>query len=513
MNKGEALNKRVWSLFEKAGFATEPSVGSQSEHHIDMGQGKKRKVDLFATEANLKVTIIGSNKSGGIEDSWTAHVNDWQDIGEKASASKVLFVLTGKELSPEDRNYAIAKGMCIWGEKELSYYEAIAETIKQYAKYEIIHALGISTKEQKDIHRVIALKVRQPDPESGDDLFLFSMSAERLLKTCAIYRRAQGSAVAYQRMLRRERLPKVLEYVTKTDAMLPTNIVVHLNEKVIVEDISFEELKDTKGRPLVFSAQHGFALVALNIPQEYSSLELIDGQHRLFGFAAAEPATRAAFDLLVTGLKGLPADKRQEIFVSINDNSRRMDPNLVAYLRYTKDNAKCQQDNALMAIRVVVDLNDHSPFKNSIRLLDVGDQFITLKNFAGYDLKGLLGPRGWLRKYYPNNDPDEFMRALRLYFSTVRELFPEEWRHPEKYIISTNRGIAAFLKLLRSVLRAEKQQIDHSTCKKYLTALKAGFKSWSFADLKKTYVGSQGWSEFHRDLVKAIRDKYPSFKK
>lgn len=251
----------------------------------------------------------------------------------------------------------------------------------------------------------------------------------------------------------------------------------------------------------------------LDIPLAYSSLELIDGQHRLFGFVDAEPATRADFNLVVTGVRGLSEKKRQEAFVAINDNSRRMDPNLVAYLRYTRDLAECQRDSAVMAIRVVVDLNDQSPFKDSVRLLDIGDRPITLKNFAGYDLKGLLGPRGLLRRYYPNNNPEEFMRVLRTYFSTVRGLFKKEWNSPGEYIIATNRGISAFLKLLRSMLKTEKGPMGHKDFRKYLLALRHEFKTWRFEDLKKTYVGSQGWSEFHTDLVSAVRKKYPSFKK
>jgi DGQHR domain-containing protein len=511
VNKGAALNKRVWSLFEKAGFKTEPSSQSTLEHKVELAPGKIRKVDLFAREDELGVTIVASNKSGGIEDTWTGHLHDWEEIGRKAGADKVLFVITGKDLSPEDRAYAAGRGMHIWGEKQLSYYEALAATIREYARFEIIHSLGITTKEEKNVHRVLALRVQQPTAGSGRDLFLFAVPVEHLLKTCVIFRRAQGDAAAYQRMLRRERLPKVLGFVTKPNAILPTNIVVHLSDTVFVEDIKLDELKDTQARPIVLARSS--KPVFLNIPLEFASLELIDGQHRLFGFVGAEPATLKSFDLLVTGVRGLGAKERQEAFVAINDNSRRMDPNLVAYLRYTSDLTECQKDSSLMAIRIVVDLSDQTPFKGSIRLLDIGDQPITLKNFAGYDLKGLLSARGLLRKYYPNNDPDEFRRVLRTYFSTIRSLFPKEWNDPDTYIVSTNRGISAFLKLLRSMLKTEKTPLDHDDFKNYLSALKDGIRTWKFADLKKTYVGSQGWSEFHRDLVKAIRRKYPNFKK
>ncbi len=30
--------------------------------------------------------------------------------------------------------------------------------------------------------------------------------------------------------------------------------------------------------------------------------------------------------------------------------------------------------------------------------------------------------------------------------------------------------------------------------------------------LRSTYVGSKGWKDFHRDLVKIIRKAYPDFK-
>src|SRR5207245_11555340 len=112
-----------------------------------------------------------------------------------------------------------------------------------------------------------------------------------------------------------------------------------------------------------------------------------------------------------------------------------------------------------------------------------------------------------------NNDPDEFITVLRTYFSTVRSLFGKEWRDPDNCIVSTNRGVSAFLKLLRSMFRTEKRQLAHQDFKKYLSALKREWKSWKFADLKKTYVGSQGWADFHKDLVAAIRKHYPYLKK
>jgi DGQHR domain-containing protein len=242
----------------------------------------------------------------------------------------------------------------------------------------------------------------------------------------------------------------------------------------------------------------------------YASLEVLDGQHRLFGFANTDAATKKGFNLVVLGIRGLSPKKRQETFVAINDNSRRMDPNLVAYLKYTTNDAACQKDSELMAIRIVVDLNSTTPFSKSVRVLDIGKQKITLKGFSGYDLKGLLGPRGALRKYYPSNTPAEYVRALRLYFSTIRGMFKDEWDDPQKYIIATNRGISAFLKLLKSLLGTHDGPLTAYTIKKYYEPLESF--AWDYKSLHKSYVGSQGWKEFYRDLAETIRKKYPEFK-
>ena len=152
--------------------------------------------------------------------------------------------------------------------------------------------------------------------------------------------------------------------------------------------------------------QNDYDLVVLNIPLEYASLELIDGQHRLYGFVSSDAATKNSFNLVVLGIKGLPPKKRRDTFIAINDNSRRMDPNLVAYLKFTNDDVACQKDTELMAIRIVVDLNGSTPFKKAIKLLDVGEQKLTLKGFSGYDLKGLIGPREVFAKVIPEKFPE-----------------------------------------------------------------------------------------------------------
>ena len=504
LSKGEKLNIRVWTLFEKAGFVTKPNSSDNTEYKINMGRG--RPVDLLAEVKELGVKIIGSNKSGGISGgTWTGHMNDCEKLRETISAQKCLLVATDHDLDQSDIDHANSLGMPVWNEEQLSYYEELVESIGTYAKYEIIHSLGIKTTEESDFHKVLAIKLNQPTSSCKTELYAFSMSPERLLKTSVIYRRAQGNSKAYQRMLNRNRLPKIADFLNTPDAILPTDLILHLDDCVKISQVDITNLFDANGSKITISNSNNYCPVVLEIPMKYASMEIIDGQHRLYGFTKTLQNIKKDFNLVVVGIKNLTEEQKRETFIAINDNSRRMDANLVTFLKYTTDDIVCQGDTSIMSIRVVVELNKQSPFKKSIKLLDIGKEKLTLKGLSGYDLKGLIGTKGYLRKYNPTNNADIYVRQLRIYFSIINSVFKKEWNDPDKYIIATNRGISALLKLLKSILKNENAWPSEARFKEYAKALKSNWGDWQIKKLKASYVGAKGWTDFHHDIVKAIK--------
>ncbi|MGA2438909.1 MAG: DGQHR domain-containing protein [Acidobacteriaceae bacterium] len=507
--KGPKLNQRVGSLFERAGFESLPNSSTTKEFEVTVHE-KTRPLDLWARDKTLGVTIVGSNKAGKIAGGFSAHISDLKLLAAAAHADATILTMTGYEVDASEIKAAKAAGVCVWTDNELAYYDALTDAIRDYARYEIINSLGLTTKEDKTTVNVVAIRIKQPTSSSPTELFMFSMSPERLLKTCCLFRRAIGNAEAYQRMVSKKRLPGIRKFVSKYDALLPTNIVVSLDEtKVSVYELEKSaKIENLTSKALTLTTG-AHDLVVLSIPLAYGTMELLDGQHRLFGFAETPIATRQEFNLAVVGVKGLSKKQKQNTFVAINDNSRRMDPNLVAYLQYEKDDSICQKDSKLMAIRVAVDLAQRSPFKKKLRVLDLGKQTLTLKGVSGYDLKGLVGPKGELRNVFPTNTPADYVTYLANYFSLVRTTFKDEWDTPSEYVIATNRGVTAFLKLLKSMLANDPATKSPDKCHKYIQALK-GF-DWKSKTLKQNYVGSQGWKKFHLDLVKHIRKKYPSF--
>jgi len=510
-DKGAALNERVWRLFERAGFQTSPSSHEPSEAEVHLPTGRRRTVDLLAVDETLGVRIVGWNKARRrLGDSLTVHIHDYAEIARVCHANRALFVITEMPISDDDRAYAGLNGISTWGESELRYFEVLADAIGHYARFEIINSLGIQTDEEKNIQHVLALRLHQPFSDSGAELFLFSMTPAKLLRLCAILRRAQGNAAAYQRVLQRQRLRSIARFVAQDNALLPPNIIVHFSEEVAVSSLELPK-RDANGEPVKLADSRGCDLVVLKIPMQYASMEVIDGQHRLYGFVGAREDITKRFNLVVLGMAGLSIEKRRDVFIAINDKARRVDANLVAYLKYTEDEEKCRNSPELMAIKVVVELNKTSPFEGKIRLFDFGDQPLTLKGFSGYDLRGLLAPKGLLRKYV-QNECMEYVAVMRSYFSLLKSLFEEEWDHPEIYIVFRNRGISAFLKLLRSMLKTYKCVPDREVQSECLKALKGNWTGgWETNKLGSSYVGSKGWSDFHRDMVAAIQRGIPDF--
>ncbi len=129
MNQGAALNTRIWTLFEKAGFQTMPNSQSPKEFEVHHSS-KQRPLDLYATDSNLGVTIVGSNKSGKISGGWSAHINDFRTIANKAKADAALLIVTSIEPSTVDMQFASSQNITVWTEEQIGYFEAMVDSHK-----------------------------------------------------------------------------------------------------------------------------------------------------------------------------------------------------------------------------------------------------------------------------------------------------------------------------------------------------------------------------------------------
>src|SRR5579859_2445797 len=113
MGKGEDFNKRVWTLFGKAGFETKPNPQDPKEHVIYLSEEDKdgRPLDLYAHDPALGVTIISSNKSREKLKSYTAHIHDLAKLKEVSGADAVVFIAAEKKMLEKERRFAAKNGV------------------------------------------------------------------------------------------------------------------------------------------------------------------------------------------------------------------------------------------------------------------------------------------------------------------------------------------------------------------------------------------------------------------
>ena len=144
----------------------------------------------------------------------------------------------------------------------------------------------------------------------------FSSSApDELLKIAYVGHKASRdieNLETYQRMLQPRRLKKIAEYING-GGKFPTNIVVNL--------------KTGKKGKLLFDVIDKYdeeVLGVLHLPPVYASAWIIDGQHRLYGYAYARRKKGFNQDstvLSVLAYEKLPVDKEMNLFIDINSKA------------------------------------------------------------------------------------------------------------------------------------------------------------------------------------------------
>jgi DNA phosphorothioation-associated DGQHR protein 1 len=139
-----------------------------------------------------------------------------------------------------------------------------------------------------------------------------------------------------QRIIQDKRLNEIADYINRGDSAFPNSIIVAANYDIEtgfdqgeVEYISAEEESrniDVSRVWTVDVAKDGCH--TLTIPSSEKLAAVIDGQHRLFSFARADPASMGSMNLLCSIFIDLPKALQAQIFATINSTQKRVDRSL-----------------------------------------------------------------------------------------------------------------------------------------------------------------------------------------
>lgn len=139
-----------------------------------------------------------------------------------------------------------------------------------------------------------------------------------------------------QRLKQDKRLSEISDYINRIDSAFPNSIILAANydlesgfDQGEVEYIS----EEATGVEVVASRVWSIDVAdddchTLVIPTPDKLAAVIDGQHRLFSFARADPEAMQSTDLLCSIYIDLPKALQAQIFATINSNQKRVDRSL-----------------------------------------------------------------------------------------------------------------------------------------------------------------------------------------
>ena len=407
-----------------------------------------------------------------------------RDIIEKYRMDRIfiyyIYISQAKlDLTEDERK--LYSNIYFWEPETLAYFNKMAQCIHYSARYEIFRFLEIDDDKigfsgSEENKTTIKAPIIYPEDTTGINngirVVSFMMSAEKLLRTSYVLRKDswEESMFLYQRLIEKEKIKKIREFLATKGEAFYNNIIVALPDNVKFENdaqevISIEDLGDYQPCKLI-------------IPDQMNSICVIDGQHRIFShyeapknekYEAKIAPLRKQLHMLVTGLifptSMKEVERKQiqsEIFLDINDNTKKVAPNVLLHIEMIKN----PFSDLGLAKRVIEKLNKQRTFLNRFELSSLDDKKIKVASIVKFALRYLVTttPADGKKSLYEywNGDKTAFSKkdetalneyidfctkTIDEYFSTIRDTFKEEWNNSESKIlsvISLNGFIIAF---------------------------------------------------------------------
>ncbi|WP_140419885.1 DGQHR domain-containing protein [Achromobacter denitrificans] len=535
----ERLENKWWILLHKMGY---PEMSSGHDFRIIVkprsGDATDYPIGVFARDEEtiivskcfvcekLRTKNLQRELDEFAEQKGTLSTTIKKFYGKEFKPKIVWFIVTENVIWPETVLQAARKqNIRVITENELPYYTQLVEHLGRAARFQF---LAEFLKDQ-DIPGLENVKVPATRGRLGGKTFYsFVTTPRHLLKIGFVNHRTLDDPdghPTYQRLIQKTRLKAIGQFIAD-GGYFPNNLLINFTKEPRFDAIE----KD------VFADVHYGQLF---LPSKYKSAWIIDGQHRLYGYANL-PERYLDDKLIIVAFSNLKKNEEAELFVKINHEQRSVPKNLLddleGQLKWGSDNP-AERVGALAA-RLIHQLNKDlsSPFrgrftaeglpstdrvcltipqvKSGIRRSKLVGSAVTK---AEYERGGLCG----------TSDNSTLIRALKIFngfFSAIQNADLARWDKGREGRVCTNEGIQAFTLLLGEIVRylMEKRGIDvygkseqalleeiNIIAEPVLAFVTAGG-----SDVDKEFTvpfGSGGPKAYFFRLVRLVRQKFSDF--
>ena len=324
----QRLENMVWYLFHLLGY---PVLNSGRSFKVRIerkgAEPLYKQIDVLAKDDETVLVVECKSSAEISRRSLQKDVEEFANLkGPIANAirkqfglgykPKIIWLFATSNIlwSKPDRDRAAGSNINIITERELRYYLQIADHLRSAARFQF---LAEFLKDQKipEMENVRVPAVR--GKLGGRTFYSFVSNARQMLKIAFVNHRSLNDpegAPTYQRLVSRTRLRQISKFLSD-GGFFPTNILVNFPRKCRFEQIAKDD--DTS---VVFGH--------LYLPERYRSAWVIDGQHRLYGYAPLSDK-HLSQNIMVVAFEELDSTEEANLFVTINHEQKSVPKTLL----------------------------------------------------------------------------------------------------------------------------------------------------------------------------------------
>lgn len=325
---GRQFEDDVWCMFYNLGFkilnADEKLVvqwgpNSSDTHQLDVVAVGDDSIFVVECKAALTGTTHSFKTDLNNMDQYMSGVSEaLRQIYGKEKRVKFLFATRNYRFMEDGEDITRMRNAGIFHLNDNSY-NYICNLIKSYKETAIYQFLGVMFKNERISEKPItipALKGKMGDK----NYYLFSIEPSTLLKIGFVLHRTKvndSMAPTYQRLLVPSRLKGITKFID-SGGYFPNSIILNFAEPNEDIKISFDQIHKEDDSDSEFGL--------LNIPNAYGIAYIIDGQHRVYGYANS--MFKDKHTIPVVAFQNMPSEEQLKIFMEINENQKAVSPSL-----------------------------------------------------------------------------------------------------------------------------------------------------------------------------------------
>lgn len=535
----KAFEDLTWATLGKLGFSF---MNADRRFRIQYGKGEKetKQVDVFAADDEV-VLVVECKSSATIRKSETfkTEVEAIQGyrtgmigrIRQEFPTHKIQFILATNNFVVSDatKERLHSGGIQHIDEDGIEYYLELAKHLGIAARYQLLGWLLEGQKIPGMTNTVPAIRGRM----GGQTYYLFAIEPEVLLKVAYVLHRSKANSdlmPTYQRLIKKSRLKKITDFV-ESGGFFPNSLILNIDSGGKKRGLQFDS---------VAGGESSSRMGMLHLPKNYRSAYIIDGQHRLYGFADSDRATTEL--LPVVAFVDMKRSDQVRLFMEINENQKAVPKNLRNTLNADLlwDSDDLRERARALRLQIAQHLGEHkgSPLFGRVLVgedtrtaqraitIDAINNGLSRGRLLGSFSKDQMKESGLLYRGTNQATFDAVVPVLVGIFEYLREALPVQWQRGsgDGGFVFRNSGVEAILRVLSDILEhlhatgavdVEKSESSEilSACIPYLDAMVEFLETRTEEEgqhLRQMY-GSGGAMHYWRALQQGIRELRSEF--